>query len=271
MLRLAKNLIRTCLDLKILSNPAGLLAMIAVILGLSLTTGALAYAGTPAEPQPAAAKLARIPLSFEANQGQTNSQVKFLCHGSGYSMFLTQDEVVLNLERQQSVSQASGPKSAVPLADTLHMKLMGAAASSAVSGTDPLPGVVSYFLGDDPQKWQAGIHTYGKVRYTQIYPGVDLVFYGNQRQLEYDFVVAPGADAGEIAWQIDGAHATVDAEGNLILSAANGPASFKKPILYQMDDDKRSRLMARSPWRAIRSVSGWAATTTLSRWSSIPC
>ena len=180
-----------------------------------------------------------IPLSFEANEGQTAPSVRFLSRGSGYSMFLTQDEVVLNLERQQPDSPALGKTPAVPTVDTLRMKLVGANPSAAIAGIDPLPGVVSYFIGNDPNEWHAGIHTYGKVDYKQVYPGVDLVFYGNQRQLEYDFVVAPGADAGRIAWQIDAARARVDAEGNLVLTAANGPASFKKPVLYQMDGDKR--------------------------------
>jgi hypothetical protein len=119
------------------------------------------------------------------------------------------------------------------------MKLVGANSDAAVAGVDRQPGVVSYLIGNDPKKWHSGIPTYGKVNYVQIYPGVDLVFYGNQRQLEYDFIVAPGADPSRIAWQIDGASATLDAEGNLVLSAANGPASFKKPVLYQMDGDKK--------------------------------
>jgi uncharacterized protein (TIGR03437 family) len=104
----------------------------------------------------------------------------------------------------------------------------------------PQPGVANYFIGNDPKNWRSGIPTYGKVNYAQIYPGVDLVFYGNQRQLEYDFVVAPGADPSRIAWHIDGARARVDAEGNLVLSAANGPASFKKPVLYQLDGDTKT-------------------------------
>ena len=120
------------------------------------------------------------------------------------------------------------------------MSLIGANAKANAVGLAPQPGVVSYFIGNDPKKWRSGIPTYGKVEYAQIYPGVDLVFYGNQRQLEYDFVVAPGADPSRIAWRIDGARASVDAEGNLVLSAANGPASFKKPVLYQMDGDKKT-------------------------------
>ena len=215
---------------------------------LFLTCGSAAYANSGAASQthtvPAAAKrmaarYATIPLSFEANQGQTDPSVQFLSRGSGYSMFLTRDEVVLNLERQQSVAQKPGQPSPAFPADTLRMKLVGANQSATVAGTDPLTGVVSYFIGNDPKKWHTGIRTYGKVDYAQVYPGVDLVFYGNQRQLEYDFVVAPGADASQIAWQIDGARATVDAEGNLVLSADHGPASFKKPVLYQMDGGKK--------------------------------
>jgi hypothetical protein len=120
------------------------------------------------------------------------------------------------------------------------MSLIGANPKANAVGLAPQPGVVSYFIGNDPKNWRSGIPTYGKVKYAQIYPGVDLVFYGNQRQLEYDFVVAPGADPSRIAWRIDGARASVDAEGNLVLSAPNGPASFKKPVLYQMDGDKKT-------------------------------
>jgi hypothetical protein len=174
-------------------------------------------------------KLMSVPLSFEPNQGQAASTVQFLARGSGYALFLAPGKVVLNLERQQPAS-----------ADTLRMSLIGANARANAVGLAPQPGVVSYFIGNDPKKWRSGIPTYGKVNYAQIYPGVDLVFYGNQRQLEYDFVVAPGADPSRIAWRIDGARARVDADGNLVLSAANGPASFKKPVLYQLDGDTRT-------------------------------
>jgi len=169
----------------------------------------------------------RVPLSFEPNQGQADSSVQFLARGSGYALLLTPGKVVLNLERQQP-------------ADTLRMSLIGANATANPEGLARQPGVVSYFIGNDPKKWRTGVPTYGKVRYSQVYPGVDLVFYGSQRQLEYDFVVAPGADPNRIAWRIDGARASVDAEGNLVLSASNGPASFKKPVVYQLDGDKKT-------------------------------
>ena len=197
--------------------------------------------GSSAVQRGAAAKYGKIPLSFEPNQGQSDRSVQFLSRGSGYSLFLTPGEVVLSLERQNSAAAglADGHKPAEPVQDTLRMKLVDANVNAVVSGVDPQPGVVSYLIGNDPKKWHPGIHTFGKVEYAQIYPGVDLVFYGNQRQLEYDFVVAPGADASKIAWQIDGASATVDAPGDLQLHVANGPASFKSPVVYQMDGEKR--------------------------------
>jgi Beta-propeller repeat len=181
--------------------------------------------GVPVHP----AKLLSVPLSFEPNQGQWASTVQFLSRGSGYTLSFTPGEVVLNLGRQ-------------PSADTVRMSLIGANAKAKVVGVARQPGVVSYFIGNDPKQWRTGIPTYGKVNYSHIYPGVDLVFYGNQRQLEYDFVVAPGADPSRIAWRIDGARALVDAQGNLTLRAPHGPATFKKPELYQMDGDQKTRV-----------------------------
>jgi uncharacterized protein (TIGR03437 family) len=199
------------------------LTIISISFGLG---GPRAFAASSNRPE---AKLLSVPLSFEPNQGQAASTVQFLARGSGYALFLAPGKVVLNLERQQPAS-----------ADILRMSLIGANPKANAVGLAPQPGVVSYFIGNDPKNWRSGIPTYGKVNYAQIYPGVDLVFYGNQRQLEYDFIVAPGADPSRIAWRIDGARARVDAEGNLVLSAANGPASFKNPVLYQLDGDKKT-------------------------------
>ena len=204
--------------------------------------------GAPALPGPrrlpasrAEPKLLGVPLSFEPNQGQADAAVQFLSRGSGYAIFLDPGEVVLHLERQRPASpSATGQSPEASSVDTVRLSLIGADTVARAAGLAPQPGVVSYFIGNDPKKWRSGVPTYGKVNYTQVYPGVDLVFYGNQRQLEYDFVVAPGADPSRIAWQVDGARATVDVEGNLTLNALNGAATFKKPVLYQMDGDKKT-------------------------------
>ena len=218
------------------------LAIIPIALGLGWPRASAASRDHNRQAAPApAAKLLSVPLSFEPNQGQSDATVQFLSRGSGYALFLTPGQVVLNLERQQlAPARAIGQTPEAASVDTLRMSLVGANPRSNAVGLAPQPGVVSYFIGNDPKKWRSGIPTYGRVEYDQIYPGVDLVFYGNQRQLEYDFVVAPGADPSRIAWRIDGARASVDAEGNLVLSASNGPASFKKPVLYQMDGDKKT-------------------------------
>src|ERR1019366_5078118 len=180
------------------------LAIISISFGLGWSrASAAAPDDRPQAANGPAAKLMSVPLSFEPNQGQAASTVQFLSRGSGYALFLTPGKVVLNLERQQPPSAAS----AMHTPDTLRMTLIGANPQSNAVGLAPQPGVVSYFLGNDPKNWRSGIPTFGKVEYPQIYPGVDLVFYGNQRQLEYDFVVAPGADPSRIAWRIDGARA----------------------------------------------------------------
>ena len=170
-----------------------------------------------------AAKFLNAPLSFEPNQGQAAAPVQFISRGSGYALFLAPGQIVLNLARRDLAS-----------ADTLRMSLVGANSKAPAVGMARQTGVVSYFFGNDPNEWRTGIPTYGKVDYAGVYPGVDLVFYGNQRELEYDFVAAPGADPGRIAWRIAGARASVDARGDLTLSAPGGPAIFRKPVVYQM-------------------------------------
>jgi hypothetical protein len=211
---------------------------LACIASFALAAGPSAGAGG----NQAAAHYGQIPLSFERNLGQADARVQFVSRGPGYSLLLAPGEVVLDLEKLQAPSSiaASDRKPVAPLADTLHMTLMGANANAASAPEERLPGVVSYFIGSDPKKWHTAIATFGRVNYTGIYPGVDLVFYGNQRQLEYDFVVAPGADPSRIAWNIDGAGAALDADGNLVLTAAHGPASFKKPVIYQSAGGKKT-------------------------------
>ncbi len=187
------------------------------------------FAGSASAGRRVAAEFGQLPLSFQPNLGQTDARVQFVSHGDGYSLYLAPGEACVRLENQPSANSA----------DVLRMKLAGADTKAVAAGLDKQAGVVNYFVGNDPKKWRSGIPTYGKVRYAGIYPGIDLVFYGNQRQLEYDFLVGAAVDPGQIAWQIEGAKLSVDAEGDLRLDAPNGPASFKRPVIYQMDGDRR--------------------------------
>jgi hypothetical protein len=163
----------------------------------------------------------RLPLSFEPNQGQTDGHVKFLSRGSGYTLFLTSSEAVLTLTKSIDGT-------------VLRMKTIGANSASRIEGLQKLPGPVNYFIGKDPSKWHTNIPSYAKVRYENVYPGVDLIYYGNQRQLEYDFVVAPGADPGAIKLAFEGAdNIESDASGNLIVRTAGGDLHMQKPLVYQ--------------------------------------
>jgi hypothetical protein len=150
----------------------------------------------------AAEAYGKLPLSFEVNRGQTDGRVKFLSRGSGYNLFLTSTEAVLSLHR-------SGPRKAPGRgdkgSDVLRMNLVAANQHARIEGLDQLPGKSNYFIGKNPRNWRTNVSTYGRVYYHEVYKGIDLVYYGNHRQLENDFVVAPGADAGDIALKFDGA------------------------------------------------------------------
>jgi hypothetical protein len=179
---------------------------------------------TARDGKPARAALLGVPLNFEANQGQTDSRVKFLSRGDGYSLFLTSHEAVFTLRP---------PAGAKARPTVFRMELRGANRAARVTGADKLAGVANYYIGNDTKKWRSGITTYGKVKYQGIYPGIDAVFYGNQRQLEYDFVVAPGADPKQISLGLTGARPSFDAGGNVVLKLADGDLALKKPVVYQ--------------------------------------
>ena len=211
----------------------------------------------------AVANYGKLPLSFEPNQGQTDPSVKFVSRGSGYALFLTNDGAVLALGHSRrkaadcnsSLLQIEPQPASCEAAssggqDVVRMTLAGAASPGRLmqaSGEEQLPGKVNYFLGNDPMRWHTDLPTYARVRYSSVYPGVDLVYYGNQRQLEYDFVVAPGAESSNIRLQFAGANSFqlhIAADGDLVLRGANGEAVFHKPVAYQEKDGRRQLIPA---------------------------
>jgi hypothetical protein len=190
-----------------------------------------------------------LPLSFEVNAGQTDSDVKFLARGAGYTVFLTQDEAVLALlsapesasgdPSSQALRHVLEPGAPPPLPQTsavLAMRLVGANPKTEASGADELPNKSNYFVGRDPRGWHSNIANFARVRYGGVYPGVDLVFYGKQGQLEYDFVVAPRASAGVVAFQFRGAERLrVDPNsGDLLVGVGLQEARFHRPVAYQV-------------------------------------
>jgi hypothetical protein len=202
-----------------------------------------------------AANYSRLPLSFEANQGQSDPQVRFLSRGAGYSLFLTDKAAVLalakpNTLRRQSAVMAKGVQPArsssepiTPETSVVRMELAGALEGLRVDGAEPLPGKTNYFIGKDPAKWRSNVPTYAKVKYSGVYPGVDLVYYGNQRQLEYDFVVAPGADARPVRLHFAGAsRLKLNSDGDLTVAARHGQIAFHKPVVYQERDGRQETI-----------------------------
>jgi hypothetical protein len=184
-----------------------------------------------------------LPLGFEPNRGQTNSQVQFLSRGSGYTLFLTPTEAVLALrepttaqDRKQPAAEdsvAEGQKAAMQRS-FLRMKLVGGSSAPQVEGQDELPGRSNYFIGNDPSKWRTDVPNYAKVQYKEVYPGVNVEYHGNHRQLEYDFLIAPGADPHSIKLAFEGVEKIrLAPNGDLALLTPQGEVLERKPLVYQ--------------------------------------
>ena len=178
-----------------------------------------------------------LPLHFEANHGQMDANVSFRARGEGYHLFLTPTEAVLALRNGQ-------PKLSTPT--VVRMQLVGGNASPSVVGKEVLPGIINRFTGHDPEKWKTNIPTYSKVHYHDVYPEIDLTYYGNQGQLEFDFIVAPGADPTVIRLAFEGLDDThgktplrIDGQGNLLLRSAEGELRLHTPQIYQEIDAMR--------------------------------
>jgi MBG domain (YGX type)/Bacterial Ig-like domain (group 3)/Beta-propeller repeat len=193
---------------------------------------------------------ARLPLSFEVNHGQVDPQVRYFTRGDGYSLFLTDREAVLSLNKDRGATPGGGLRSRDSLhayaerdeiaPNVIRMQLVGGRSGEQISGLDRLPGDVNYFIGKDASKWRRGLPTYEKVKYAGVYPGIDLVYYGNQRRLEYDFVVTPGADPQAIRLGFAGAEKlSLTAGGDLRIAVPHGEIELQRPVVYQMLNGSR--------------------------------
>ena len=190
-----------------------------------------------------------LPLSFEPNQGQTDARVEFLSRGDGYTLFLTRDEAVLALRSPAGHSEADETGASPTTGDgdgataspaVLRMHLVNANPEPLLKGIDRLPGGGNYFIGADPRRWRTDVPSYARVKYERVYPGVDLVYHGSQGKLEFDFVVAPGADPQTIRLGFEGAdQLSLDSHGNLVLSVEGGEVVQYAPVVYQEIDGAR--------------------------------
>ena len=182
-----------------------------------------------------------LPLSFEVNQGQT-AKAEFLARGRYFNLILSSTEASLKLHgfavsETASTAEHSG-------GHNVSIRLVGANPTVRGIGEQMLPGQVNYFLGNNPTDWHTGVPTFKKVRYREVYPGIDLIYYGREGQLEYDFLIAPGADPGNIVFRIDGADdLSIDPEtGDAVLSTSRGEFRLQKPTIYQDAEKQRKKI-----------------------------
>jgi hypothetical protein len=192
--------------------------------------------------------LRKLTLGFEENQGQAAASIKYLFRGKGYSLALTNSGMRLTASgevgnfdqanRGQSQRFAIRPGSTDPT--RLLMKFEDASSHAKIEGEELLSGRVNYLIGSEPTEWHVNIPTYARVRYKDIYPGIDLLFHDDQQGLEYDFVVSPEASADEIRLHFDDASKVrLNRSGDLILSTSNGTVTIQRPTMYQVRDNSR--------------------------------
>jgi hypothetical protein len=180
---------------------------------------------------------ARIPLSFEANYGQAHKNVKFTSRGKGYSLALARTTFTLTVANSRN---KTNKESMTPSAAVVQATLLGGNAAANLTGVEQLLTRTNYFIGSDPRMWKTNVPNYAKVKYSGVYRGIDLVFYGKQDLLEYDFIVSPGADPGAIALGFEGmTDMRIDEKGDLILRTDAGEIRQSRPVVYQQIDNAR--------------------------------
>ena len=171
------------------------------------------------------------PLAFEANRGQTNDTVDFVARGDGYTILLSDADAIIALDEH-----------------IVRLDLVGGDIPSAGDGDERLPGVSNYLIGNDPEGWITGVENYRAVQYDDVYPGIDVRYYGNQRRFEYDFVVGAGADPGTIAIGMDGARSVeIDDSGDLLVAIGDDVDAirFRAPFSYQRGASGRETVESR--------------------------
>lgn len=193
----------------------------------------------------AAEDYGKLPLSFEANVGQSSDAVRFLSRGKGYTVFLTSTEAVLSLRGDDNGDNKT-------TSSVLRMNFVGANRDARIEGEQQLPGKVNYLIGNDRTKWRTGIATFQRVHYDEIWQGIDLVWYGTQTEMEYDFVVKPGSEVDRIRLGFQGVDKLrINETGDLILASNGEEVVQSAPAIYQEQDQGRvavsGKYVVRSP------------------------
>jgi len=205
----------------------------------------------------------KLPLSFEKNQGQTDDRVRFLARGDGYALFLTSQEAVLRLDAPGPAKASQNAKKSTAV---VRLAFAGSNQRSPVEGLDLQPGRSNYLLGNDPAKWHTSVPQYARVKYRGVYPGVDLIYYGNQGRLESDYVLAPGADPKQIALRVEGADSLkINSAGDLVLATSAGEVLLHQPFAYQESNGARQEIASNFVQRGPRTIGIQVASYDSSR------
>jgi hypothetical protein len=188
-----------------------------------------------------------LPLNFELNQGQTHPRARFIARSEGFVLFLTPTEAVMaldnpaahrrkenvNVREEKSELKPAGEKGRPPRS-IVRMKLKGSNPAPQIKGLDQLPGRSNYFTGADPIAWRTDIPNYARVEYLQVYPGIDMIYYGDGRRVEYDFIVAPGSDPELIEVAFGGIQDfEISRLGDVVLHTQQGDVRQSRPTAYQ--------------------------------------
>ncbi len=209
------------------------------------------------------ASYGKLPLVFEKNLGQTDPRVKFLSRASGYTLFLTDREAVLRLGAPETDDPPTVPSFArgttrgrrASAGAVVTFALHGSHTPTQVEGLEAQPGHSNYLIGKDPSRWERNVPLYGRVKYHDVYAGIDAVYYGNKNRLETDYIVAPGSNPNQIALDVRGAkRLRLNSNGDLVLASAAGELVLRRPIVYQVIEGARREIAANYTERGMNSI-----------------
>lgn len=185
----------------------------------------------------------KLPLNFEPNLGQADERVKFLSRGKGYTLFLTATEAVLTLRAAKPALENTSAQKRSLKSAVVRMQLLGSRSNPQIEGEEAFEGRVNYLTGNDQSKWQRDVPTYREVRYFEVWPGIDMVWHGKQSELEYDFILKPGADVSRVRLKFAGADKLrIDPAGNLLAQTRAGEVVQHAPVIYQETDRGRETI-----------------------------
>jgi hypothetical protein len=209
-----------------------------LILGIGVAASATAPQVGPAAPQaaPQPVSFDKLPLDFIPNRGEADPEARYYVRTGHYTLWLTQDGLIFD-----------STKSALPAGrDVTSLDFIGAATDPEIVPVETTSHVVNFIIGSDPARWRTGIETSRAVLYKGLYDGIDLKVYGVEKEVEYDWIVKPGADPGMIEFAYNGNRtARIDREGNLVVGTAFGDIVHRKPSAYQIVNGRKNEVSAR--------------------------